>query len=566
MADRRFRIGEWEVDPLRARLTSGDTERFVEPKGMDVLARLAVADGEVVSKQDLLDSVWSGAYVTESVLTRAVSLLRGALGDSSSAPTFIETVPRRGYRLRVPDVWSAEVDDPRISIAVLPLEDLSPALASYFADGLTDLLIGELARIRALRVTSRTSVVAVRRAGRRLPEVAHELGVRWIVEGSVQRDGDEVLVSIQLIEASSDTHRFAETYRRRASQLLVLQEELARSIATQIERGLTSTGPVTARDAPPGVIDAFLRGRDYWNLRSKEGLERAIDCYRQVLRLQPDHVPALCGIANCWVVLSLYGFVPAADGGRNLREAVERALTLDPGHPDGLRAESGLKLFFDWDFPGAKAAASAAVRGSPSDPVARLALANAHALLGEHDEGIGEVREARRIDPLDPGMSMNMADHLAWSGRTEAAIQQYEDTITLAPSFPRVYQRLAQAHREAGDVTQAGAAIDRAVERIGAEAPFAADRALNGALQGDPRAALARIDTPDEPGVHPFTTKLALMVAVGDLDRCFELMTTADRGPWMVGVLLDSDYQALRADERLRTLLSEPPAPQPRET
>ena len=439
-----FRLGPWTVDPSRCLIRAGQETHRLEPKVMDVLCVLAHARGDVVSRPEILDTVWSGTHVTDGVLTRAVSLLRTALDDGSGTKV-IETVPRRGYRLAQPVAATAPPDSPAAnegprSIAVLPFADFSAQSTEHLADGLTDVLIAELARLRALRVISRTSVMAYGRGPRRLRQIGDELGADLIVEGSVQKLGGELRITAQLIDAKTDDHLWAESYVRPTEDLMRLLSDVASEIAQEVRVSITAEErrAMALRAPSPRVVDTYLRGRHLWSLRSREAFLQAIDLFEQVLQIDPHHVESMSAMADCHTTLALYGAVPATDAFPKALRAAQKALECDAGSPDANRAMAAVHLFWSWQLPEAEAGFRRCLERAPSDTQARLGLADTLAFAGRSDEAIREIRTARKLDPLDPGMGMNVGDILLFSGRFRDAVEAYLDTSRRSPAFARV--------------------------------------------------------------------------------------------------------------------------------
>ncbi len=562
-----FRLGPWTVDPSRCLIRAGQETHRLEPKVMDVLCVLAHARGDVVSRPEILDTVWSGTHVTDGVLTRAVSLLRTALDDGSGTKV-IETVPRRGYRLAQPVAATAPPDPPAAnegprSIAVLPFADFSAQSTEHLADGLTDVLIAELARLRALRVISRTSVMAYGRGPRRLRQIGDELGADLIVEGSVQKLGGELRITAQLIDAKTDDHLWAESYVRPTEDLMRLLSDVASEIAQEVRVSITAEErrAMALRAPSPRVVDTYLRGRHLWSLRSREAFLQAIDLFEQVLQINPHHVESMSAMADCHTTLALYGAVPATDAFPKALRAAQKALECDAGSPDANRAMAAVHLFWSWQLPEAEAGFRRCLERAPSDTQARLGLADTLAFAGRSDEAIREIRTARKLDPLDPGMGMNVGDILLFSGRFRDAVEAYLDTSRRSPAFARVYRRLATAQRALGDLDRAEEAILHARKAFGSEVPILLDLARLEAARGEEGTALELIAerlAREELYVPP--VEVAQVYAeLGDADAAFFWLERArtERAPWTVTVGIDSVLVRLSGDPRYGTFLDD---------
>ncbi|MEK7832505.1 MAG: winged helix-turn-helix domain-containing protein [Acidobacteriota bacterium] len=244
-----YRFDDVLVEPNTFRVFKGGRTVMLEPKAFEVLALFLNHPGRLFTKEDILNAVWKNSYVTPNVMTRVIAQLRKALGDTRKEPKYIETIQTRGYRFiakvetPVQSTLTAQSASPSLparqfeSLAVLPLENLSDDSAQeYFADGLTDELITEVAKLNAWRVTSRTSTMQYKRARKSLPQIAGELNVDAVLEGTVMKIGDRVRVTAQLIRAADDQHLWAESYERTIVDVFDLQREVARSISQQILR------------------------------------------------------------------------------------------------------------------------------------------------------------------------------------------------------------------------------------------------------------------------------------------------------------------------------------------
>jgi TolB-like protein len=269
------------VESGNFRLLKRDQPLMLEPRAFDLLIYLIEHRGRVVEKEELFEQVWKRSFVTDSALTQAIRQIRQVLGDDADAPRYIGTIPKRGYRfiaelangtarrIKVPAADHAQVFD---SLAVLPFANLNadPAL-DYFVDGITDLLITDLGKIEALKVISRRSSMQYKAARKSLPRIAEELKVKAVVEGAVMRVGERVRVTVQLIEAASDQHVWAECYERDLRDILSLQNELAATVAEKICVRLTPEEKARLASHPQVLPEAYLNGAfppiNEWRLR-----------------------------------------------------------------------------------------------------------------------------------------------------------------------------------------------------------------------------------------------------------------------------------------------------------
>src|SRR5713101_498050 len=307
----RVRFGAFELNLQSGELFKHGRRIKLQTQSFLILASLLERPGEVLTRDELCQRLWpSDVFVDFEVgLNAAINRLRDVLDDSPEKPRFIETLPRRGYRFIAPlQQESLERIPPRVrSLAVLPLENLTgDAAQEYFADGMTDALITRLAQIGALRVISRTSAMHYKGTHKKLPEIASELNVDAVVEGSFARSGSQVRINAQLVHARTDQHLWARQYEREFTDILLFQADVASAIALEIQvtltpkehARLTQTRPVN-----PEAYEAFLRGCFFWNKRTEDGLKKGLECFQHSVEKDPSYALAHVGLADSYSML-----------------------------------------------------------------------------------------------------------------------------------------------------------------------------------------------------------------------------------------------------------------------
>ena len=332
------------------------------------------------------------------------------------------------------------------SIAVLPLENLSGDPAQdFFADGMTEALIGELAKLGALDVISRTSVMQYKGAHRPLREIANELGVEGIIEGSVLRDGEQVRITAQLIDARSDHHLWSESYQRELRTVLAIQSEVARAVARQIELSLTP-GEV-ARLVPPTPVDpraqdAYFRGRQLWSSFTPEGMKQSIDHFEEAIRIAPDYALAHAAESSAWFLLGQpLGALPHREALPKAKAAALRALALDDNLGEAHAALAHVLFFFEWDFESAEREFRRARELSPSDPFAHIGHAFLLLALGRRVEAYAHIDEAVRLSPMDPVPRTAQIDFFSTAGRFDDAQLAIDRILEVDPASPWPLER-----------------------------------------------------------------------------------------------------------------------------
>src|SRR5437763_2034567 len=293
------RFGAFELDQDAGELRREGTKVRLQEQPLQILQILLEQPGKVILREELRKRVWpSDTFVDfDHGINNAIKRLREALGDVAETPRYIETLPRRGYRFigitEYPRHGSASAI---LSLAVLPLENLSrDPEQEYFADGLTEALITSLAKISALRVISRTTVMHYKGVRRPLPDIARELGVQVVVEGTVLRSGEKARISVQLIETSSDTHLWAESYERDLRDILRLQSEISRAVAREIQAKLTPAEQerlTRTRSVSPEAYELYLRGRHYWNMRNAQGFTKGAEYFLKAISVDSNYAAA----------------------------------------------------------------------------------------------------------------------------------------------------------------------------------------------------------------------------------------------------------------------------------
>jgi TolB-like protein/DNA-binding winged helix-turn-helix (wHTH) protein/Flp pilus assembly protein TadD len=508
---RQVRFDRFRFDPETGRLWAGAEEVRLTPKSAAVMSRLVAHAGEPVTKESLFASVWPDTAVSDDALTTCIAELRRALEDDAKQPRFIETRHRRGYRFaaalspveevvaptldqpaaeavpapapaapaqprqrrakwilgaaagalvalllitRAPALWdSASARVPIRSLAVLPLANLTGDPAQeYFSDGMTEALITNLASLPALRVISRQSVMRYKGSTKPLPEIARELGVEGVVEGSVVRSGGRVRITAQLIHARTEGHLWARSYERRMEDVLALQGELARAIAEAVRVTVgTKEGRRldVQRVVKPEAYDAYLLGRHHWNQRTEPSLERALSYFQAAIAADPDFALGHAGLALVHGPRQVYGYVPPGTGLAEQKAAALKALELDPGLAEP-RAALGSARTIEWDWEGAEAEFRRAIELDPDSIVSHLWYGWHLRARGRLAEGEARRRRALELDPLNVPVNREVAREVNAAGDEEAALAQLNRALELEPDQASTHLEVALFHIERG--------------------------------------------------------------------------------------------------------------------
>lgn len=458
----------------------------MEPKVFEVLVFFIQHRGRVIEKEELLRTIWKETFVTQNALTRVIAQLRKALGDGPKEARYIRTVQTRGYQF-IPEVRSIRTGGHELlqetasrnhtgrvqSIAVLPLENLSgDPSQEYFADAMTEELITELAKIGALRVISRTSTMRYKHVSRPLPQIARELNVDAIVEGSAMRAGKRVRITAQLVHGATDTHLWAESYERDLSDILALQKEVAGTIVKEIEIKVTprewarlSTGRSVDSDAFDAYLKGvyyFVQGRDYMPA-SRQMLRKSLKHFEQAILMDPNYAAAHAGLASTYRWLGAYSnpelYLKA-------RRAAKRAIELDDTVAEAHAALGWVLFKYDWDWRGAEREYSTAIELN-ANTIYHQGYALLLSSLGRHDEAIARVRLAELSDPLNLTVKAIVGMVYYFARRFDRAVEQLEKTVELDPEIAIVRWVLGWVQDQRGDYSKAIQETKKAIQLSG---------------------------------------------------------------------------------------------------
>ena len=615
-----FHVGSWFVQPGLNTVSHNGTSHRLEPKVMEVLVCLARHPGEPLSKEQLLSTVWPHTFVSDDVLTRSISELRRVLEDNPKEPRFIQTIPKRGYRLvvqvartddrseltpsdnahqrnskrviraaiglgavtlllgvvagwRASDLrswlWANGNLPPVRSLAVLPLKNLSgDATQEYLADGMTDELITYVSQVPGLRVISYTSVIPYKDTRKSLPTIARELGVDAVVEGSVQRIGDRIRVNAQLIYASQDTHIWAQSYDRDFKDAMTVQSTLAVAIADQVKIRLTRAEEArfqATRTVNLKALEAYLQG-DYHLAKvgdrySGEEARTAIAFFQDAIREDPNFAAAYVKICQVYETQSV--LFSKAERWPTEKAAAEKAVILDPNLPAAHVAVGFVRLLYEWDLPAARAEFERALELDPNSASAHDALGDLFEITNHPHEG---MLEHQRAQALDPG-SDHVSNSFYRSRQYDRGIELVKKRLELHPEDGGAHFQLFNQYAQKGIQKEA-------IEE------FRQTAILFG--YGDSGNAVSRVYVAS--GYHAAILEAARQMAkyytrgqldrpvlvaieyarLGDQDHALQWLETgyADRDPDLLYAYPEEEFDFLRADSRFQKLFRKVGLPQ----
>ena len=571
----RFQFADFELDLARYELRHAGTTVKLEKIPMELLILLIRRNGELASREEIIEKLWGQNVFsdTEQGINTAIRKIRQAFHDDPDAPRFVQTVVGRGYRFipavheEVPDPEhgpSSEAVSPIRSLAVLPLKNLSADPAQeYFTDGLTDELITQLAKQGSLRVISRTSVMHYKTSEKTIPEIARELKVDAVVEGSISRDGNSVRVRAQLIYAPTDEHLWAASFTREMRDVLALQEDLATVIARQVQAQL---GPEVARvgvrpnPVEPTVIEAYLRGRAAWNRRDEPGLRQAVELFQQAVALDPSYAPAYSGLADSFTTLGYLGYLSPQESFTPARTAAEKALELDPSLAEPHASLAYIRFYFDWDWKGAEQEFQRASVLNPNYATAHHWYSVYLTAMVRPAEATAEILKAQNFDPLSPAIQTDIGFQLYYARRYDEAIRHLTSTLEMNPNLPLAHLWLGRSYQEKQMYAQALAEFAQAEKFMRNWPVTIAARGTVLALAGRDQEARKVLAELGELAKKRYVTAygVALVYAgLGDRDQAFVWLQRGveERTHWLVWTQLDPRWTGLRGDSRFEEVL-----------
>ena len=601
-----FRLGDWLVQPDQCRISTADRTVQLRAKVMDLLTYLAARPGEVVSKERLLDDLWGSQAVSESALTRTVTELRQALGDSADAPHLLETIPKRGYRLIgsvVPLAPAAEATIPArtgraqgrrwpalalgggllivlaalawprgttpvtpVRLAVLPFADIGIEPGrEYFADGLAEDTIVSLGMIDPARliVIGRTSTLRYKGTTKSLKEIGAELGSDYLVESAVRTEGNQLRLTSKLIRVKDQGLIWSQSYEREFSSVLGLQLEVSAAIAEQVRVGISrevraSIAHRHSRNAE--AYDFYIRGRTLWNARNPNATLRALDHYKRAIALDPDYALAWSGIADANSAAPVNGDVDPVVSRQLAREAASEALRAGADLAEVQTSQGLLNFWLEWNWPAAEHAYRQAVSLNSGYALGHLALANVRSHLGRHSAAAEEMRRAREVDPLDP-MMQAISSQLAFHARDyPAAAEHARQALLVDPAFWIGHMQLGQVLAQMGQTDLALQSLAEAERLSGGNSKPVSTRGYVLGKAGRTSEARVVLEQFLERSRHRYVPKYAVALVhagLGDRESAFTALDEAytAHDVHLVFLTVDPKWDDYRSEPRFKRLL-----------
>jgi len=555
-----YEFGPYRLDTVGRSLECRGEVIALPPKAVEVLAELVKRPGEVVGKKELLETVWPEAFVEEANLNQMVFVLRRAI-ESANGSEYITTVPRRGYRFSG-TVRRVEIPCRIDSIAVLPLANLSgDPSQEYFADGITEALITELAKVGSLRVVSRTSVMRYKGRAEPIAQIARALRVRGLLEGSVVKSGDRFRITVQLIHAGSDQHLWTEVYDGAMADVLEVQGKVARDVAAgiraQLSRGEKARLTIS-RKVSPEAYSLYLKGRYFARILTEEAQHKAILHFQKSIQCDRDYAPAYAGLAECLIELAYFFGMNPKKAFAEAKPAALKAVALDEEFAEGHAALGLLRLLDDWDWEAADAETGRAIELAPGNPYVYWKRGVFLRYAGRCDESIRVHLHAESLDPFSIVAITEVGYALYYARRFGEASKQIQKAIELEPAWDQLYFGLGLTLLQQKRFEEAISALRTAVQKEPGNVFSVAALIYGLGHAGRKKEAERHLDQLMKKYEYVPCWFLAMAwVGLNDKERALEALEQAfrDHEPCMVSLKVDAIFDPLRKEERFKGMV-----------
>jgi TolB-like protein/tetratricopeptide (TPR) repeat protein len=547
------RFGAFEVDLEGRRLLKKGVPITLREQSFQVLAALIERPGEIVTRVELRKRLWpSDTFVDfEVALNSAVSRLRDALGDSADSPSFIETIPKRGYRFVVPI-------PKRPAVAVMPfVNQTGDAKDEYFSDGLTDELIRGLSRVQGLRVTAGS--VVFRFKGRRCDarQIGSELGVEAVLEGSVWRTGDRIRISVNLVGVKDGFNLWAQRFDCHLGDVFTIQDEVCSAVAEAMHVRLASQLP-KAQPRNTTAYMLYLKGAYLLKKRRPEGIRRAFEYQQEAIRLEPDWAEPYYSAGMSYIVRTIYGEMPPGTALPEAENLVSKGLALDENSAI-LHSTLGMLRMFQWRWAESEKAHRRAISLEPANAFPHQCYPILCSFLGRHDEAVLHASKAVELDPLDLMTNFRLVQANCYARRYDEAVHAGRIAIELTPDSPYTYFYVALSLAALGSNEEAWEMASMGGKLAGGmplgEGYFGY---LAGALghRVEAREVVEKLKAGREKGYVPALPIVWTYLGLGEAAEALHWLETvlAEREPFLGSLLVFPAYDAIRNQPQFKRL------------
>jgi DNA-binding winged helix-turn-helix (wHTH) protein/tetratricopeptide (TPR) repeat protein len=572
-----YEFGSFRLDVRNRRLYKNGKPIALTPKALDTLLVLVTNGGRLIAKDDLLQAVWPNALVQESSLARNISVLRKALQDTSSKPRFIETIPKRGYRFlstinALRDSSTTSHPEDALVVAVLPFTPVAPERGeSFLGIALADSIVTRLSRLKRL-VVRPTNAVRKYAGKHDCVSAGRTLGVNWVVDGCTQVRGDRLRVTVQVINVAARATTWADKIEGKLEDIFRIEDEIANRVAAVLDEHLSAADRLRLSKRytnNPEAHRLYLLGRYYWNKRTEESLQRAIDHFTRAAAADPGYALAYAGMADAYTLLGsyAYGTIHPRDVIPLARAAAARALDIDDELAEPTASLAFIKFRWDWDWTEADRLFQRATTLDPHYPTARQWYAFFLAIQDRHADAQQQIRRAQELDPVSLPIATGVGRLSYFAGRYADALDACRHAITLDPTFAGAHFDLGMVYEQ---VTNYDAAIDEFQQalRLSGGSPVVLVQlghayGLSGRIVDARRVLNQLIELSSRMYVAPFDWAI-IHLGLGEIDRALDRLEEAchERSSSVVFLKVEHSFAPLYGNSRFRALVERIGLPQ----
>ncbi|HEY5883405.1 MAG TPA: winged helix-turn-helix domain-containing protein [Pyrinomonadaceae bacterium] len=553
------------------------------PKPLSTLLVLVRNTGHVVEKDILMAEVWPDEDVEEGNLAQHIFRLRRALGETTGKPRYIETVPGRGYRflgavretndvstlttlgIRSQRISDQQIDDrPPHSLAVLPFVNAgNDSALEHLSDGISESLINSLSHLPKLRVKAWNTVFRYKRRDLDPGDIGCQLRVQSVLVGRVQVSGDKLIIATELVDAANGWLISGHTYNSELSDILEIQDEIAREISVALQLGLTGEEEQRLTKhytESPEAYRAYLKGRFFLNKRSEEGFQKSIDYFNQAMETDASYAQAYAGLADSYNLLGFYGILAPKNSFPRAKTAALKALIIDSELAEAHASLAYAKFYHDWDWRGARESFKRSIQLNPRYATAPHYYANQLTAMGKFEESIATFKQALDIDSLSLIMNAALGWAYYFARRYDEAIEQCRKAVEMDEHFEMAHLWLGWAYEQKGMFAEANGEFETAFALSGGRVGVIAEMGNAFALSGNTERAHKVLEDLHELAMRKYVSPYGVAcihAALGEVDRAFEWLEKAyaDRAHLLVFLRVDPKLDALRGDPRLSDLI-----------
>jgi DNA-binding winged helix-turn-helix (wHTH) protein/Tfp pilus assembly protein PilF len=602
-----YKFDSFRLDPANHLLTHHGQPIQVAPKPFEILSLLVQRHGQIVHKDELINSIWADAFVEEANISQNIFLLRKLLEKNADGRQYIETVPRRGYRfvakVRIEQQRKATPkSDQRIqghvrakgkgasalrqngmhSLAVLPLVNVGedPDM-EYLSDGITESLINSLAQLPYLRIIARTAVFRYKGRDILIKDVGHDLNVDFVVMGRTAMRGDTLNLQVELINVVDESQSWGQQYNLKVMDLLDVEAEITKEISAQLKITFTSEEQKRVAKRHTDNVEAYklyLKGRYHQNKLTEEGLRQGVECFLQAIAMEPEFALAYAGLSDCYVLGGLpldpsfalayaelvdcYALATAApkEAMSKAKAASLRALEIDDTLAEAHVSLGFVRYRLDWDWAAAEKAYRRAIELRPNYATAHYRLSMCLRTLGRLDEALAEAKLSHDLDPFMLINNVELGRIFYFARYYDQAIEQYKETLALDPNFLPAHFRLGQAYVQKRMYKEAIAEFEQAMPLLGDDSEAIAAIAHAQAVSGNGDEAQKTLKKLKEMSLQHYISAYDLAIIYVGLDekeKALEWLQNAyaDRSIWLIGIKVEPMLDSLRSDPRFTELM-----------